>query len=215
MRFGKELRVIRESRHIEQQDLARLIDYSPAMLSQIELGNLLPSKKAFERLTSVLGLDSKAIEQLRQYLKQDQKILKKGYNEVFCFGPALRKMVEPLKKKNVISVVELAEIVKEAEEKQSSQQDRGKKKKAPVSLVHAWLKGSKLPGPETFDRTLIPILRGLAITEEQINELKIAHLKDTLTKVLAVAYLKVGQREKILAAAIAEAEREFSKSEKE
>lgn len=54
--FGGRLRAARERREIGVRELSRQIDVSPSMISQIELGRVMPSVKTLYAMTNVLGI---------------------------------------------------------------------------------------------------------------------------------------------------------------
>ena len=54
--FGSRLRAAREDRKIGVRELSRQIDVSASMISQIELGRVMPSVKTLYAMTSVLGM---------------------------------------------------------------------------------------------------------------------------------------------------------------
>lgn len=54
--FGPRLRAARERRRIGVREMSRQIDVSASMISQIELGRVMPSVKTLYAMTSVLGI---------------------------------------------------------------------------------------------------------------------------------------------------------------
>jgi transcriptional regulator with XRE-family HTH domain len=54
--IGKRLRVAREQRGIGLRELSRRVDVSASMVSQIELGRVMPSVATLYQITSALGL---------------------------------------------------------------------------------------------------------------------------------------------------------------
>lgn len=54
--FGSRLRAARKERRIGVRELSREIDISASMISQIELGRVMPSVKTLYAITSVLGI---------------------------------------------------------------------------------------------------------------------------------------------------------------
>jgi transcriptional regulator with XRE-family HTH domain len=55
-RFGSQLRAARERRKIGVRELSRQIEVSASMISQIELGRVMPSVRTLYAMTTVLGL---------------------------------------------------------------------------------------------------------------------------------------------------------------
>ena len=54
--FGRQLRAARERRNIGVRELSRRIEVSASMISQIELGRVMPSVRTLYAMTTVLGL---------------------------------------------------------------------------------------------------------------------------------------------------------------
>jgi transcriptional regulator with XRE-family HTH domain len=54
--FGRQLRAARERRNIGVRELSRRIEISASMISQIELGRVMPSVKTLYAMTTLLGL---------------------------------------------------------------------------------------------------------------------------------------------------------------
>jgi transcriptional regulator with XRE-family HTH domain len=55
-RFGSQLRAARQQRKIGVRELSRRIEVSASMISQIELGRVMPSVRTLYAMTTVLGL---------------------------------------------------------------------------------------------------------------------------------------------------------------
>ena len=57
MRFGKHLKVLRESKHLSQQQLANLCDIEHSQISRIELGKINTTLSTLFLIASKLEID--------------------------------------------------------------------------------------------------------------------------------------------------------------
>jgi transcriptional regulator with XRE-family HTH domain len=161
-----------------QGDLAQLVGFSTAMLSQIERGEALPSDQAADRLMDLLGLDEATREHFCQALKRDRAEAKKGVQPEFATGTALRDVL----KRRGITNPQLTQRL-------------GR----PVSTVNRWVAGSLFPGSATIAEELIPTLTALGAESKDIQELKFAAFSDDLARWGArLDYLSDAERESIV-----------------
>lgn len=187
MKFGSDLRRIREDSGKQQKDLAAQSEISPSMLWRIETGNELPTLELAETLLNKLGVAAQVRKEMLRVLgkERDERGLrlkkreKKGAraDAMLSFGKELQGVLKRLE----ISAAEF-----------------GRTMNRPASSVQAWVSGILLPSDETIVQDIIPMLEEAGASGEELRGLKSAHLKDSLTKALNLSYLSEVERQELI-----------------
>lgn len=174
LREGQE-----DQKPVQQQQLAKLAGISPAMLHQVESGKLVPiaetARKIIDAL-AVLGLSEQERESLlSKALSESEAKKKKTPPDVSAdkntdrtsqeFARAMEEVLEALDK-------DLPSLAK-------------KLKGRPANTVRSWKDGRLFPSAETLQREILPAFEALRATDEQLNQMRVAHSRDALRKALA------------------------------
>ena len=109
--LGQKIRELREAKDLSLREFAKLLEaYTPAFLSDIELGRRYPSEEALVKMARVLGI---SVEALKEFdTRPPVEELKRLAALDPTFGIALRKVIE-----QKVSAEELMKLAKKAEDK--------------------------------------------------------------------------------------------------
>jgi DNA-binding XRE family transcriptional regulator len=195
MKFGEQFRELRVSRPrpMLQQDVAALAGVSIATVSQIERGTLIPSNQTAKKLMDTLERSGEPIDRATRaamYRNLKQERAERGeragkQHGSLAFGAALRELLAELN----LSGADLTS--------------------RPRSTINAWVTGILLPSDKTLVEELIPELKARDASDANIQTLTLAHLRDVLSKSLALAYLNEDAQKKVTSAALRSAETEL------
>ena len=191
VRFGELIRKLRDERNLLVQELASRSNFSIGTISQIERGILIPVDDTAKRVIDALEKGGKPIDdntrvELYSALLKDRTEKENKPKESLAFGNALRDLL----KKLGLSGSDLTS--------------------RPRSTINAWVTGTLLPGDKALVEELIPELERLGASTADVQALKLAHLRDILSKSLALIYLNMDAQEKVANAAISKAKNQIT-----
>jgi transcriptional regulator with XRE-family HTH domain len=76
------IRKRREEKRLSQSDLALLVGVSQPIISQFEIGGVIPSEVQIRKITEILGIGLETLnKELRQFYEDRKKELKKRIEE--------------------------------------------------------------------------------------------------------------------------------------
>lgn len=79
--MGERIRTLREKKGLTQEELAKQIKVKRQYLGRIEANKQLPSMKTFIRLTRILGISFKKLQEIYEDAKLEMKIRRLGFKE--------------------------------------------------------------------------------------------------------------------------------------
>ena len=114
--LGGRIRELREEKDFSLRELARLLDVSPAFMSDVELGRRFPTDELLAKMAKKLGT---TVTELRTYdSRPPLDHLKRLASANPAYGFALRRMVEEkVSAEELIKFIEQQRATEESEEK--------------------------------------------------------------------------------------------------
>lgn len=89
--LGEFIRQSRDSKDLSLREMAKLLDCSPAFLSDIELGKRFPSDETFEKISNILKIKMSELEKydMRSTVSEFKKVSQRDPGMVFAFRRAM------------------------------------------------------------------------------------------------------------------------------
>lgn len=175
------MRQLIEERNLAKKELAELLDVSSSLISQLISGQRLPSEPFINRLGEKLTLDRQAVEKFKEAALYDREVARQQSKNKYRTGPLLTKILDRHNENHVTGKITSAELARQI------RKDR--------QVVFDWTSGYQLPNGMAIER-IAKALTQLGVSDADIKQLKIAHLKDSVDK-LELVYLSRQQQAKL------------------